>query len=252
MRFIILTLFPKAFDSYFSESILKRAQKKKLIDIEIIDIRKYTSDTHHTADDRPYGGGPGMVMKAEPILRALDAVLKIKNQPRRSIRMKVGAPTKASENTKIILLDAAGKQFTGIIANDYAKKYEYLIFICGHYEGIDARTIRALQTTNYKLQTISIGPYVLTGGELPAMVMIDAIARHIPGVLGKNESLEGARYGVGVPVYTRPEVLLYKGKKYRVPKELTSGNHKTIETWRRSNKKKICNVGLTSKGLMGG
>ena len=232
MRFSILTLFPKAFDSYLGESILKRAREKKLIKIDIIDIRKFTSDKHKTArpterhqsfgraDDKPYGGGPGMVMKAEPILRAAEVALKIKSQ-----------------KSKVIILSAAGKKFTSKMAKNLLLNTDHLILVAGHYEGIDERVAKALKTKNCKLETISIGDYVLTGGELPAMVMIDAIARHIPGVLGKHESLEEKRFGVGVPAYTRPEALVYKGKKYTVPRDLLSGNHAKIKSWRKKHQK---------------
>ncbi len=221
MRFTILTLFPKAFDSYLGESILKRAREKKLIEIDIVDIRKFTKDKHKTADDKPYGGGPGMVMKAEPILAAV-----------RSVQKKV-----KSKKSKIIILSAAGKKFTSKMAKNLSLNTDHLVLIAGHYEGIDERVAKVLKTKNCKLETISIGDYVLTGGELPAMVMIDAIARHIPGVLGKHESLEERRFGVGVPAYTRPESLKYKGKTHRVPKELLSGDHAKITAWRVKHKK---------------
>ena len=211
MRFTILTLFPKAFDSYLNESILKRARKSRKIIIDIVDIRKFTSDKHYTADGRPFGGGPGMVMKAEPILKAIEKVKR------------------SGFKTKIILTSAGGRQFDDAMAKRFAKNYSQFIFIAGHYEGIDERVEKIL-----KAEAISVGPYVLTGGELPAMVMLDSIARYIAGVLGKQESLESARYGVGVPAYTRPEALIYKGKKYSVPAVLLSGDHKKIEESRRA------------------
>lgn len=209
MRFTILTLFPKIFDSYFNESMMARAQKKHLMTVEVIDIRRFTADKRKTADGKPYGGGPGMVMKAEPVLRAFDAI----KQKGKKIRVIVPAP--------------AGKIFTNALAHTYSKKYNHLVIVAGHYEGIDGRVKKIL-----KAEEISIGPYVLTGGELPAMVMIDAIARQITGVLGCAESLEESRFGTGVPVYTRPEILVYKKKKYSVPRELVSGNHAKIEAWR--------------------
>ncbi len=216
MRFTILTLFPKAFDSYLSESIMARAQKNKFIKIEIIDIRDFTDDKHHTADSKPYGGGPGMVMRAEPILKAFTAIKK------------------KSKKICVIVTSAAGKQFTNTLALAYTKKYNHFVIIAGHYEGIDERVIKAL-----KAEEVSIGDYVLTGGELPALVMIDAVARQIKGVLGRAESLEEARIGTGVPAYTRPEVVAYKGKKYKIPAELTSGNHAKIDAWRENHQKKI-------------
>ena len=216
MRFTILTLFPEACEAYFNTSILKRAQVKKLISINIIDIRRFTNDKHNKADDKPYGGGPGMVMKAKPILKAHG-----------SVKWKVG-----SDKRKVIILSAAGKKFTSKMAKHLSLNTGHLALIAGHYEGIDERVKKIL-----KAEEVSIGPYVLTGGELPAMAMVDAIVRHIPGVLGKVGSLEGARYGVGVPAYTRPEVITYKSKKYRVPLVLLSGDHKKIEEWRRRMRK---------------
>ncbi|MEW6408458.1 MAG: tRNA (guanosine(37)-N1)-methyltransferase TrmD [Patescibacteria group bacterium] len=219
MRFDIITIFPNIFDSYLNESILKRGQKKKLIQIKIHNLRDFSKDKHKKVDDRPFGGGPGMVLKIEPLIRAISSILKISK----------------SKKTKIILFSPAGKQFNNKTAADLAKKYDNLILICGRYEGIDARLSKVLKANSYKLEAISTGPYVLTGGELPAMVLMDAVSRQIPGVLGKNESLEERRYGAGLPVYTRPEVFEYKGKKYRVPKVLLSGNHKKIEEWRRKH-----------------
>lgn len=215
MHFDIITIFPKIFDSYLNESMIKRARAKKLVDIKIHDLRDFSTDRHKKVDDRPFGGGPGMVLKIEPIAKALELVLKTKK-----------------EKTKIILFSAAGKQFTSKMAADWAKKYDRIIMISGHYEGIDERIFKLLQATSYKLQPISVGPYVLTGGELPAMIVIDAVSRHIPGFLGKAESLEEKRHGIGVPVYTRPEVFEYKNKKYKVPRVLISGDHKKIESWR--------------------
>ncbi|MDA1334954.1 MAG: tRNA (guanosine(37)-N1)-methyltransferase TrmD [bacterium] len=214
MRFTILTLFPDIVGAYVGESILKRAQKNGKIKVEVIDIRKFTKDKHNTADDRVYGGGPGMVMKAEPILKAYDSIKRKGSKPR------------------VIITSAAGKVFTNKLALGYTKKYNHLILIAGHYEGIDERVKKAL-----KAEEISIGDYVLTGGELPALVMVDSIARQIKGVLGKSDSLEENRDGVGVPVYTRPEVFTYKKKRYSVPSELASGNHAKIEEWRRKHKK---------------
>ena len=221
MRFDILTIFPNIFDSYLNESIIKRAREQKLVDIRVHNIRTFANDTHKKVDDRPFGGGPGMVMKVEPLVCALDDILhtsKIKKSKR-----------------KIILFSAGGEQFDAKKAAQWPKKYDQIIMIAGRYEGVDERIFKFLQATSYKLQALSIGPYVLTGGELPAMVLIDAISRHIPGVLGKEESLEETRYGVGVPTFTRPEVFEYKGKKYRVPKELLSGDHKKIGEWRRKH-----------------
>jgi len=225
MRFDIITIFPKIFSakggSYLNESILKRAQKNKLIDIKIHNLRDFTKDKHRKVDDRPFGGGPGMVITVEPIIKV------VSNINRQASKKKI----------KVILFTPGGKQFDNKIAKQLAEKYDHLILICGRYEGIDARVEKVIKNLiRQPAEKISIGPYVLTGGELPAMVLIDSVSRQIPGVLGKKESLEEKRHGVGAPVYTRPEVFVYKGKKYRVPKILLSGDHKKIEMWRRKNR----------------
>lgn len=209
MQFDILTIFPRIFDSYLNESIIKRARVKKLVDIRVHDLRKFTRDKHKKVDDRPYGGGPGMVFKIEPVARAVGSILKFK-----------------SLKSKVILFSAVGKQFTQKMAREWAKKYDRIIMICGHYEGIDERIKKVFPT-----EEISVGPYTLTGGELPAMILLDAVSRHVKGVLGKTESLEEKRYGIGIPVYTRPEVFVWHGKKYRVPKVLLTGNHRKIDEW---------------------
>jgi tRNA (guanine37-N1)-methyltransferase len=221
MRFDIITIFPEIFDSYFSESILKRAQQKKLIEIKVHNLRDYTADKHKTVDDKPYGGGPGMVMRIEPLIKAVQfAKSKIKNQ-----------------KSKIILFFPAGKQFDNKMAIDLAKEYKQLILICGRYEGVDERIQKVIRNWKLEISELSIGPYVLTGGEIPAMVLIDSVSRQIPGVLGKTESLEEKRFGAGLPVYTRPEHFVFKNKKYRVPKVLLSGNHQLIEKWRKKRLK---------------
>lgn len=214
LQFDIITVFPEIFSSYFSESMILRGQKKKLIKINIHDLRKWTTDKRKTVDDKQYGGGPGMVMKVEPITKALRALKKTKK-------------------TKVILFSASGKQFTNSVAAELAEKFDRIILICGHYEGVDERVKKVVKDLGFKISELSIGPYVLTGGELPAMVLVDAVTRRIPGVLGKTESLEEKRLGVGVPVYTRPEIFKFRGKKYSVPKVLLSGDHKKIEEWRK-------------------
>lgn len=207
MRFDLLTIFPDIYDSYVNESILKRAQKNKKISIHVHDIRKCATDKHHTTDDRPYGGGPGMVMKVEPIYRCLKSIRKRKK-------------------SRTILLSAKGKTFDQKMAQSYAKKYDQLILIAGHYEGVDERVLQ------YVDEEVSIGNYVLTGGELPSLIITDAVARLIPGVLGDNESTTDESHSTAgyleYPQYTRPET--FKGRQ--VPKELLSGNHKEIKAWR--------------------
>lgn len=220
MKFDIITIFPKIFDSYLNESILKRAQNKKLIDIKIHNLRDFTKDKYKKVDDRPFGGGPGMVFKIEPIIKAVEKLKSLK-----AYKLK----------TKIVLFTPGGKQFDNKIAKQLSEKYDNLILICGRYEGIDARLEKVIKNLKLKIENLSIGPYVLTGGELPAMVLIDSISRQIPGVLGKQESVEEKRHGIGLPVYTRPEVFIHKGKKYTVPKILLSGDHKKIEEWRKKH-----------------
>jgi len=210
MQFDLLTIFPNIFDSYINASMLKRGQEKKKIKIKIHNIRDFTTDKHHTTDEPPYGGGPGLVMKIEPIYKCLKSIKRLKK-------------------SKAILLSAKGKTWNQAMAVKYSK-LDQLILICGHYEGVDDRIKEFID------EEISIGDYVLTGGELPAMVLIDSISRHVPGVLGKSESLlEESHYQKGYleyPQYTRPEIFKAGKKQYRVPKILLSGNHKLISEWR--------------------
>jgi len=224
MRFDIITIFPQIFDSYLNESILKRARAKKLIDIKIHNLRDFTSDKHKKVDDRPFGGGPGMVIKIEPLTKAIGSILKSKNK-------------KSNIKIKVVLFSASGKQFDNKTAARLSKNCDNLILICGRYEGIDERIKKVIRNLKLEISELSIGPYVLTGGELPAMVLIDAVSRQVQGVLGKNESIEEKRLGIGVPVYSRPEVFTFRKNKYQVPKVFLSGNHKEIENWRRKYKK---------------
>ena len=221
MRFHIITIFPEMFDSYLRESIIGRAIKNKLISIKFYNPRdfiKAPKNNYKPVDDKPYGGGPGMVMRAEPILKVVQSIYK---------KLKV----KKLVKLKTIIFSPSGKKFTTEYAKQAAKRYADIVLISGRYEGIDARVQKIL-----KAEEISIGDYVLTGGELPAMVAIDSISRQIPGVLGKYESLEEERVSSS-EIYTRPEILKWKGKKYKVPKVLLSGNHKKIEEWKKSKKK---------------
>ena len=210
MRFHIITIFPEMFDSYLKESIIGRAIKNKKISIKFYNPWDFCPKKERVAG-RPYGGGPGMVLRPEPVLKAMAKAL---------------SATKGKK-TKIILLSPSGKKFTTDYAKKSTRKYSDFILISGRYEGIDARVDKI-----FKTKKISVGNYVLTGGELPAMILIDSISRQIPGVLGKYESLEEERVSSS-QVYTRPEVLKYKGKNYRVPKVLLSGNHKKIDEWKK-------------------
>ena len=213
MNFHVVTLFPGAFDSYIGESIIKRAIQDKKIKIKFYDPKDYESDPKKRVDDKPYGGGPGMVMRALPVIKAIEAAVKKSSK---------------KSKPKIIFLSPSGMQFTNEYAGSVAKKHKDIIIVSGRYEGIDARVKKV-----FKMEDVSIGPFVLTGGELPAMIMIDCFARQVKGVLGNFDSLEESRV-TSPDVYTRPETFEYKKKNYRVPKVLLSGDHKKIEEWRRN------------------
>ncbi len=208
LRFDIITIFPKSFAPVLDESIVKRAQEKKKVKIRVHDLRDFTVDKRRTVDDRPFGGGPGMILMAEPIF---DAVKKIKG------RLK----------PKVILLCPSGKTLTQEVARRLSRQ-KHLILICGHYEGVDERVREGLVD-----ESISIGDYVLTGGELPAMVLVDCLTRLVPGVLGKKESLTQESFDEGLleyPQYTRPANF----RSMKVPNVLLSGNHEAIKKWRRA------------------
>ncbi len=244
MRFDIITIFPSIFDSYFNESILARARKNKLIEINIHNLRDYTTNKRRTIDDTPYGGGAGMVLKIEPIWRCvqfLKSKIKIKNK-----------------KSRIILFSAKGKKFTQEDARRLIK-YNRLIMICGRYEGVDERVAQYIAD-----EEISIGDYVLMGGELPAMIIVDAVSRLTPGAVGKSESIQDESFkkivkkvpiskaclrdasGIQVsiyleyPHYTKPEVFSPNKKiNWRVPKILLSGNHERIKQWREEHSKRL-------------
>ena len=209
MHFHIVTLFPKSFDSYLGESILKRAIEDKKIKVSFYNPRDFTTNKWHRVDRPPYGGGPGLVIEAEPVIKAVEKALKKAKKP------------------KVIWLSPSGKQLDNPYAKKLSKNYTDIVIICGRYEGIDARVRKV-----FKTEAISVGPFVLTGGELPAMVIMDVVSRQVPGVLGNIDSLEERRVA-SADVYTRPEVFKYKGKGYRVPKVLLSGHRAKIEAWKR-------------------
>lgn len=246
MRFDIITVFPHIFDSYFGESILKRAQASKKIEIVAHNLRDFTNDKHKTVDNTPYGGGAGMVLMVEPIVKAVEAALG--RSKKQEVRSKGKSKT---SKTKIVILSAKGKQFNQKMAYDWAKKYDRIVLVSGRYEGIDERV-----KTILKAEEISIGPYVLTDGDVAAMVVVSSVARLIPGVIKLESLAEESHWNLllkkegGVtsykllvtsqleyPHYTRPEVFAYKGKKYRVPKVLLSGNHRKIGEWRNGKMK---------------
>ena len=219
IRFHVITLFPEVIEPYTASSILGRAQESKSIAVKTYNPREFTKDKWRRIDRRPYAGGPGMVLEAEPFLKAH---AKAKGRP-------VAAGKKA-KRVKTVFFATDGVPFTNALARKWSKQYDDIIFLCGRYEGVDARVQKITRA-----QKVSVGPFVLTGGELPALIAIDAIARQIPGVLGSFESVEEER--VASPdVYTRPEVLSWKGKNYKVPQVLLSGDHKKIEAWKRSRK----------------
>ncbi|PIR55285.1 tRNA (guanosine(37)-N1)-methyltransferase TrmD [Candidatus Peregrinibacteria bacterium CG10_big_fil_rev_8_21_14_0_10_36_19] len=213
MRFDILTIFPEIFDSYINESILKRAQENKIITINTHDIRKFSKNKHKKVDDMPYGGGAGMVMTPQPLYDAIKHIKKTNKGP-------------------VIFLTPSGEMLTQSKVEKLSKKYSEIILLCGRYEGIDQRIIETLVDIE-----ISIGKYVLTGGELPALTLIDAMSRLVPGVLGKDESHEEDSFSKSLdrkkeyPHYTRPAN--FKGAK--VPEVLLSGDHKKIAAWRKKN-----------------
>ena len=211
MNFYVLTLFTEMINSGVSHSIIKRAMNKGIIDVQAIDIRDYSNNKHGQVDDYPYGGGSGMLMKAEPIYNAFVDLVENKNLP---------------TNTKVVYVTPQGKKLDQKLAEELSKE-KNLVILCGHYEGVDERVIEEIVTDE-----VSIGDYVLTGGELPALVMIDCISRLVSGVLNKESSFQDETFSDGFleyPQYTRPEVFL--GKK--VPEILLSGHHANIEKWRR-------------------
>lgn len=207
MRIHILTLFPNMFTGPFGESIIKRAIDNGLVDIVIHNVRDYTYDRHHVVDDYPYGGGPGMVLKPEPLFAAVEAIQGASEMP-------------------VLLLTPQGRLFDQRVAEERAK-CEEMILICGHYEGVDERVREHLVTDE-----ISIGDYILSGGELAAMVVVDAVVRQLPGALGSDESVGDDSHASGIleyPQYTRP----YSFRGWDVPDVLLSGNHGEIASWRR-------------------
>ncbi len=214
MNFHVLTLFPEMIMQGLDTSIIGRAMARGIISLEAVNIRDYTVSKHKKVDDYPYGGGAGMLMQAQPVYDAWRAVVE-----------KINSRTGEGEKSRVIYVTPMGKTFHQSMAREYAKE-EDIIFLCGHYEGIDERVLEEI-VTDY----VSIGDYVLTGGELPAMVMIDAISRMVPGVLGNGTSKETesfSNYLLEYPQYSRPEV--WRDKK--VPQVLLSGDHRKVEEWR--------------------
>ncbi|MFO7807529.1 MAG: tRNA (guanosine(37)-N1)-methyltransferase TrmD [Candidatus Moraniibacteriota bacterium] len=221
MKFHIITIFPEIIRNYFEEGVIGRAVKDGLLDVELYNLRDYTSDKHGKVDDTPYGGGPGMVLRVDVICNCIENI-------KDSIKKEKGE--KELEKTKTILFSAKGKKYNQKKACLWRKELKHIILICGRYEGVDERIAKFVAD-----EEISIGEYVLSGGELPALVVTDSVARLIPGVLGNEDSLSVESYSGDdlkerdYPVYTKPEVF----NKWRVPKVLLSGNHQEIEKWRK-------------------
>jgi tRNA (guanine37-N1)-methyltransferase len=216
MQFEVFTLLPEVFPPYLESSILQRARQRGLIDVRVHNIRDYTHDKHHTTDDTPYGGGGGMVMKPEPVFEAVESVLRLGTDLLRD--QPVAVP--------VILLTPQGRVFTQRVADELSR-YERIALLCGRYEGVDERIREHLVTDE-----ISVGDYVLTGGELPALLIIDAVSRLLPGVLGDPTGAEDDSHAMGLleyPHYTKPPE--FRG--WKVPEVLASGNHAKIEQWRR-------------------
>lgn len=238
MRFDIITIFPNLFDGFLSESLLARAQKKGIIKIGMHNLRKWTTDKHQTVDDKPYGGGVGMVLKIEPIYKAIQVIKKAY-----SLQWTVNRKKLKTDNWKlktwVIVFSPKGKKFNQAMARRLSK-LDQLIMICGRYEGIDERVAKYIAD-----EEVSIGDYVLFGGEVPAMVVMEAVIRLLPGTVGKQRSIEDESFKeikgavkdqmskfLEYPHYTRPEKIKIDGKTRGVPKVLLSGNHKKIEEWR--------------------
>jgi tRNA (guanine37-N1)-methyltransferase len=216
MQIDILTLFPEICRAPLTESMMKRAQEKGLIDLRIHNLRDWTTDKHHVVDDAPFGGGQGMVMKPEPIFAAVEALRKSKIE---------------NQKSKIILMSPAGRRFDQPLATEFSRE-SHLIIICGHYEGVDHRVIEHLIDTE-----VSIGDYVLTNGAIAAVILVDAIVRLLPGVLGHEQSAADDSFSKGLletPQYTRPAE--FHG--WKVPDILLSGNHAEIAAWRKEQARK--------------
>ncbi len=237
MKISIITLFPKMIKGFFEESIIKRAQEKKLVEIEIINLRDFAIDDYGTVDDRPYGGGPGMIVRIDVVYKALESVISTptlrrgRNPAKRKLHPLRLIDSSSSSTPRndgwVVLTSPRGKTFNQQIATDYSQ-LDHLIIIAGHYEGVDERVL------DYIDEEVSIGDFILTGGEIVASAIVDSVVRLLPGVLKKDEATRNESFNINkkklleYPQYTRPEE--FKGLK--VPKVLIGGNHKEIEKWR--------------------
>ncbi|MGD0576918.1 MAG: tRNA (guanosine(37)-N1)-methyltransferase TrmD [Candidatus Staskawiczbacteria bacterium] len=236
IKFDVITIFQEIFESYIGESLIARAQAKKFIKINVHDLRKWGKGPHKQVDDRPFGGGLGMVMQVEPIYKAIESI-KLGNKLRTKIHEREKNALTEKFKTKIILFTPRGEKFNQKLATKLSK-LDQIIFICGRYEGVDQRVAEKISDME-----ISIGGYDLMGGELPAMVCIETISRLIPGVLGKPQLLKERISKSGgfleYAQYTRPEIFKAAGKNWRVPKVLLSGDHKKIDEWKKTHGKVI-------------
>ncbi len=213
IRFDVITIFPKIFDSYLKESLFKRGLENKIFDFKAWNLRDFSLDRHRKVDDRPFGGGPGMVMQVEPIFRAVQSIK--------------GSTKKLKLRTKVVLFSTRGKELNSKIIKELSK-FDQLILICGRYEGVDERVVKNIADLE-----ISIGDYILSGGELPALILAESVLRFRPGFLGNKESLEDIKGSY--PVYSQPRKFKVNARKsLKVPKVLFSGDHKKIDTWRKN------------------
>ncbi len=259
MNFHVVTLFPEVVDAYAGASILGRAQKEGKLNVTSYQLRDFVTNKWGKADERPYGGGPGMVLQAEPFLHAFEAIqtqiqetqakkastIKPEDMSKGELlEAKLRSPKGMSRRRlaiKVLIMAAGGKPLTNTFAKALSKE-KNVIILCGRYEGIDARARKVITSLGGKVEEVSVGPYILTGGELPALTIIDVTARQIPGVLGKFESLEEGRVA-SHEIYTRPEILEWKDKngkvkKHKVPKVLLSGNHAEMDKWKEKKRSK--------------
>lgn len=212
ITFHIVTLFPEVMEPYLNSSIIGRAIESKKVAVRFYNPRDYLKFSGERADGKPFGGGPGMVIRPEPVIKAVE---KAKGK---------------KKGVKIVIFDRKGRRLTNSYANELSKGYRHIVMVCGRYEGVDARVYEVFREED--IQRVSIGSFILTGGEIPALTLVDCVSRQVPGVLGDPNSLEEER-PAGRSVYTRPASFSYKGKEYSVPKVLLSGHHAEIDRWKK-------------------